>query len=72
MKYIYTENIQRDNVKIFLKDPKFNESGFTICADVFALNGNYEIGIADVYKGKYIECSNLKIPVEILKIDGNN
>lgn len=67
-KYVITNRIQREDVKVAFNQPKLINVGFTANIDVRTLSGEYELGLALGYQGNFQECIQFKIPIKIIGI----
>jgi hypothetical protein len=65
IRYIITHRMQRNDVKEHFKRPEMPDIGFTSAADIGALNGDYLIGLARMYKGRLEHCAQFNIPIKI-------
>jgi hypothetical protein len=67
--YFKTRRMPRPDVGEYFKNPKLDESGYSIVGDIAALNGPYTLGLAIKQSGKMKICSQFKIPLTLTKVD---
>ena len=65
-KYIRTRRPQRNDVKAYYNQPEMPDVGFNAMIDVAALNGKYILGLSRIYDGKFEQCNQFNISVDIV------
>lgn len=61
--YLEPRHLARPDVKAIFKHPEMPEPGFIADVDVSKLNGQYNLGLARIYKGKLGSCEELNMPL---------
>ncbi len=63
--YLKTQQVPRDDVKVYFHHPEMGDVGYEIYADVPELDGKYYLGLARTYEGKLEACQQFHIPISI-------